>query len=82
VLGGIVAAMLYEFVFAANASCRKAKGFLLSSSYESSEYEGPLTVAAPNNEAAMRMVASSTHELDLNLEHKDSLLKVNDDIQV
>jgi hypothetical protein len=74
--------MLYEFVFAANASCKKARGFLLSSSYESGEYEGPRAVVAPNNEAALRMVSSSTHELDLNLEHKDSLLKVNDDVQV
>jgi len=35
ILGGMVAALLYESIFAANASLSKAKNFLLSSHYES-----------------------------------------------
>ncbi len=38
-LGGIVAALLYENVFAVNSSLSKAKGFLLSSDYDPSDYE-------------------------------------------
>ena len=39
ILGGIVAAMVYENIFAGNASLEKTKGYLLASRYESSLYD-------------------------------------------
>ena len=39
ILGGIAAAMIYDNLFAANASLEKTKGYLLASRYESSDYE-------------------------------------------
>ena len=38
-LGGIAAALLYENVFAVNASLSKAKGFLLAADYDPEDYE-------------------------------------------
>ena len=38
-LGGIAAALLYENVFAVNASLSKAKGFLLATDYNPADYE-------------------------------------------
>lgn len=38
IFGGVVAGLVYEYVFAANASMRKAKQFLLSSKYEAEDF--------------------------------------------
>ena len=38
-LGGIAAALLYENVFAVNASLSKAKGFLLAADYDPEDYD-------------------------------------------
>jgi len=83
-LGGIVAGILYEMIFAANASCAKARGFLLSSSYESAEYAGPQQPHKVTKEEgkSIRMTVSETRDTELNLRHKESLLNVHveDDI--
>jgi len=39
IVGGLLAALVYETFFAANASADKTKAFLLSSSYNSASYE-------------------------------------------
>ena len=38
ILGGLVAGLLYDNVFASNASFSKAKGYLLASKYENSDF--------------------------------------------
>ena len=38
-LGGIVAGLLYENVFAVNASIAKAKGYLLGTAYDPDSYQ-------------------------------------------
>lgn len=38
ILGGIIAALVYDNVFASNASLSKARGFLLSSDYDSEKF--------------------------------------------
>lgn len=39
ILGGVVAGLLYDNIFAANASIKKAKGYLLTSDYDGDHYE-------------------------------------------
>ncbi|CAH1780059.1 unnamed protein product [Owenia fusiformis] len=39
ILGGVIAALLYDSVFAANASITRAKGYLMSSNYQGDDYE-------------------------------------------
>lgn len=38
ILGGVVAGLLYEYVFAENASINKAMEFLLASKYETKDF--------------------------------------------
>ena len=56
ILGGMVAALLYESVFASNASLVKARGYLLASDYNSAKYqenkEKPYEIME-NDEAAL-----------------------------
>ena len=49
-LGGILAGILYDLLFAANASCEKAKAFLSERDYDDSHFDerGRRVYAEPN----------------------------------
>jgi hypothetical protein len=38
ILGGVIAGLLYEYIFAANASANKIMEFLLSSKYDTEDF--------------------------------------------
>ncbi len=59
-LGGILAGLVYENVFAVNASLGKARGFLLSSDYNSADYKA-------NPEKPVHVQASSFYSLNVQL---------------
>ena len=81
VAGGVLAGVLYEFLFAANASHSKIRGFFCSSTYDCADYSGPQP-KSPNvirlTAASRRVPNSETHEFELN---KGSLLRINDNEQ-
>ena len=67
-LGGIAAALLYENVFAVNASLVKAKGFLLSADYDPADYE-------PNKEQPAEVCNEVNKVYTLDLKMTFPLLK-------
>jgi aquaporin-4 len=75
VLGGIVAGMLYELLFASNASVAKARDYLLSSRYESNEYTQPSPTGESQGQGGGVPLSQTTES---RLEHKASLLKLGD----
>jgi len=46
-VGGIVAGLLYDLVFAGNASVAKTKAFFSRRDYDDSEFGGPSSAASP-----------------------------------
>ncbi|KAL5022665.1 hypothetical protein ScPMuIL_001820 [Solemya velum] len=63
ILGGIIAGLLYDNVFASNASLSKARGFLLSSDYDSEKF--------PPQRNRIKIIEEETEELQPD-QNKDS----------
>lgn len=82
-LGGIVAGVLYDLIFAADASGKKARNYLLSSDYKTERRDGPAQRTAAQAgiaETVGMMSTSETRESHLvHSEHKGSLLKMTGD---
>jgi len=54
IVGGILAALIYETFFAANSSAHKTKAFLLSSNYNSANFEAPQKSTRRSDDAQER----------------------------